>query len=98
MSDSDFRLHRGLILLKLEAQYPFPTAEAALSQGIGPFYAGDQKRMTRDLEYLREKGYLTIEEQRVGSQNLRSFKITAEGVDLVQGSTTDAGIDIARGS
>lgn len=90
------RLRRGLVLQALHAQYPYPLTEAALSRQISVIYLGDERARARDVAYLEEKGFLQVERATVGAVTLRTFKITTAGVDVVEGSTKDAGVELAQ--
>jgi hypothetical protein len=97
MSLDQLRERRGLILHSLHAQYPMRLMRTALDRNVMPFYAGEAGQFDRDVEYLRDKGYLDVEEQTLAGRSISAFKITPAGVDLVEGSTKDPGIIILVG-
>lgn len=88
-------LRRGLVLLALHAQYPMALMEAALERQVMPFYGNDRRALGRDLAYLDDKGLLQATEQAVGGRTLRSFTITVDGVDVVDGTVQVPGVTIA---
>jgi hypothetical protein len=83
---------RGLVLSALQAQYPYPLTDLALSHQLLPFYAGDAKAFLRDRQYLREKGYIEVESSRVGDREVHAIRITAAGIDVVEGAVRDPGV------
>lgn len=97
MSAEQSRVRRGLVLMALNAQYPLGLAEAALELQVGPFYAGDQRALVRDLAYLEDSGYLARKSVKVARQSVRSFEITPKGIDVVECSVTDPGVVISDG-
>jgi hypothetical protein len=88
-------LRRGILLQALHAQYPYALTRAMLEKAVCALYPA-LKGMDADIEYLREKGLLTSEETTVAARVYRSYKLTAAGVDVVEGSTTLPGISIER--
>jgi hypothetical protein len=84
---------RGLILSALQAQYPYPLTELALDlQILHPFYAQDHRAFARDKAYLAEKKLIEIESSKVGDRVVSVVRITAAGVDVVEGTVRDPGV------
>lgn len=94
--DEVVRLRRGMVLHALHVQYPLSLAQAALERQIAPHYMFDRlaKESTRDLAYLREKGLIAREEQKIGEAVIVTWRITPAGIDLVEGVATDPAIDV----
>lgn len=95
------RLRRGLILHALHAQSPMALMRPALDRQVGVFYIGDDRQLSRDLLYLEQKGALTRRMAEVtvhhAAHQVEALTITPTGTDLVEGTTTDPGIEFARG-
>lgn len=95
-SGAILQLRRGLVLQALHAQYPLPLMQAALDRQLGSFYDGDARAYARDLAYLKEKGLITEDRQQVADRLLVSLRLTSAGVDVVEGTVTDPGVEIVR--
>ncbi|MCA9640129.1 MAG: hypothetical protein KC492_05515 [Myxococcales bacterium] len=96
MTGNEVQLRRGLLLLALHEQYPYPLTETALQRQVGAFYAAEPKAMARDLHYLADKGYLARVEATIAGRQVRSFQATPQGVDVAEGSVVDPGVEISR--
>lgn len=75
---------RGIILLVLADAHPREVAEAALGGEVAQV-AGDQvERAMWDshVAYLSERGFIEIVEDRLRGRVIRSFKATADGLDV----------------
>jgi hypothetical protein len=83
---------RGLILSALHAQYPYPLTAIALDLQVRPFYAGDNRALVRDLAYLAEKKLIETETSTVGERQVAVTRITAAGIDVLEGTTKDPGV------
>ena len=88
------QLRRGLVLLTLHAQYPFSLVEALLTRATATMYVGDPREAARDLAYLEERKFIATETSGFRGTVLRSFKLTAVGVDVVLGVIEDPGVII----
>lgn len=94
MPDDIARVRRGLLLTAAHAQYPHPLTELALELQTRAFYAGQPRELVRDLAYLVDSGYLTRGTEKVAAREFSIYRITPEGIDIVDGSTSDPGIEI----
>lgn len=90
-------LRRGILLLALHAQFPLALTRPALDRQVGPFYAHDPVQLVRDLAYLEQKGFLVQKRARIGQHVIETATLTPAGVDVVEGTTSDPGIEIVRG-
>ena len=56
------------------------------------------RQISKHLDYLRDGGYITFTDKSVNAYNAYRkdavIKLTKEGVDLVEGTTDDPGVDI----
>ena len=93
---TEAQLRRGLLLLALHDQYPHPLMEAALVRATAALYAAEPKDRARDLAYLAEQGLLTADESTLANRVLRTFRLTAAGLDVVDGATVDPGVALIR--
>lgn len=93
----DLRIRRGLLVLALYDQYPHKLTEASLERQVGTFYAGDSRALARDLNYLEELGFIRRESETIGRRTIQAFELTASGVDLAEGTTAHAGVEIVGG-
>lgn len=97
MSTSLAPMRRGVQLLALQAQYPGKLARAVLTQQLSAFIE-DPKDLDRDCAYLSDKGYATwAVEHFEGGASVLMGRITAAGIDLIDGVSTDPGVHIQRG-
>lgn len=94
---NDTRLRRGFILHALHANYPHPLARPSLERTVSPFYQNDARALERDLAYLEEKKLIERKGAEIGNRVVHSFAIEPAGIDIVEGSTADPGIEIAGG-
>lgn len=97
MSDSIARIRRGLLLSAINAQYPHPQVELNLELQTRAIYAGEPKAMVRDLAYLVDSGFITRTTEKIAAREITTYRITPEGIDIVEGSTSDPGIEISGG-
>ncbi len=95
MSDAMSRLRRGLLLKALNAQYPHPMMEMAIELQTKPYYAGAPRALVRDLAYLVDSEYASRQAEKVAGATLTSYRITPQGIDVLEGSTADPGIEVA---
>ena len=87
-------LVRGKILEFLETDPKQELSDAALQSAIGLGGYGlevSTEQIRHQIEYLASKGYL---EKRTKNHSLWSAKLTAHGVDLLEGRIVDDGIQV----
>lgn len=88
------RLHRGLVLQALHAQYPLALTEVALERQVAAIIGGGAV-LERTIAYLVEKGLVERNSVQLGQRRLSAVKLRVSGVDLVEGTTTDPAIDLS---
>lgn len=88
------QIRRGLVLLTLHAQYPHPLVDAAFTRATMPFYVADERERARDLAYLEERKFISIETTGLAGTVYRTYKLTAAGVDVAEGVVQDPGVVI----
>lgn len=94
MNDAtETRLQRGLVAQALHAQYPHPLTELALEHQVQQIIL-DRAHLDRALAYLEEKGFVKRTETRIANRTIRAYQLTAAGVDLVDTTIRDAGIEL----
>ncbi len=86
---------RGIILRNLAMFYPHPITirglKGALTEHGQPVPADTRKVCT----YLEDKGYIRTKEGYLkGSTDDELVKLTAKGIDLLEGASIDPGVDI----
>lgn len=84
---------RGQILDFLKRVYPHTIEELGIISVFYEYY-GD-KDIRQSLEYLVDKGYVAKEKKSHPYRRRKSlnfYKITAKGIDLLEGTIEDAGI------
>ncbi len=97
MADQVALARRGVVLLTVHAQFPYPLTRALLERAVGPFYTGVEKDLPRDLAYLEGKGLLESESAQLGHASVTSYTCTPAGIDVVEGTVAEPGIVISRG-
>lgn len=95
--DEMTRLRRGLVLHTLYKQYPLALADAALEASVLPAFHDDRTAYLRDRAYLADLGLIVQDGMKVAGRRLETWKLTAAGVDVVEGSTTLPGVNIGKG-
>ena len=84
---------RLLILKILAPEYPGCVDAFILRRCLANFgYPVNSQDLTSYLAYLRERGYVKLDEKKKFDITLVS--ITADGIDIVDGSTTDPGVGL----
>lgn len=89
------KIMRGQILRTLVLFYPSPVDIGGLKTAMltrGALHTAD---MTKVLHYLEDKEYIRLTEgklQELCDSDL--VELTAAGVDLIEGTTTDAGVEV----
>ncbi len=84
---------RGYILDFLKRIYPRKVEELNIIATFYQYWTDSQ--IKRTLAYLTEKGYVEIEEKPhpvLKRKHLKFYKLTARGIDLLEGTITDSGI------
>ena len=84
---------RGYILDFLKRIYPRKVEELNIIATFYQYWTDSQ--IKRTLAYLTEKGYVEIEEKPhpvLKRKRLRLYKLTARGIDLLEGTIADNGI------
>lgn len=93
---NDAALRRGLVLLHVHAQYPGYLAEKTIEFALAAFYRASEDGeggLRRDLGYLVERELLDEKVERIGSSRVRTFKLTADGVLVVEKRKQDPGVE-----
>lgn len=100
MTDRTIQTRRGGVLLVLRLQHPKELARGQILPLLAPWYIDRDLEQSADLQsdlgYLEEKGLITIDDTRIGAVRLTTYRLTAAGVDVADGSVADPGIFIAR--
>lgn len=86
-------IRRGYLLKALHMSYPRPLGDRTILLfmiELGYSVADFEK----DIEYLREKGYIEMEEKKleIYPSTIRLVKLTPKGIDLVEGTIKDNGV------
>ena len=84
---------RGYILDFLKRIYPRKVEELNIIATFYQYWTDSQ--IKRTLAYLTEKGYVEIEEKPhpvLKRKRLKFYKLTARGIDLLEGTISDDGI------
>ncbi len=85
MSALKKQMLRNCILLQLNASYPASMTAQMLMQGIRiGGISCDENRLLREVEYLSERGFLTLGNSEL-SRGLKRIKISAKGIDYLEG-------------
>lgn len=87
---------RGFILKLLELTHPQPTPSSAISAALVQNGLVVNLDILRYVSYLEDKGYIEVKD--VALKSLRiggvALKLTPDGVDLLEGTIEDPGVDI----
>lgn len=89
---------RGSILQFLVEVYPERVEELSIVQIKYEYY--HYSDIIRALEYLADKGYLDKDEKDHPArihEKVRLYRATSQGIDLIEGTTKDAGVCVERG-
>lgn len=93
----DVQLARGLILMRLAEVYPQHHAESGLRGEVAEV-GGDVRGWPVHVAYLQQSGFIAVEEQTIGPAyhqvTLRSFALTPQGLQVVDGHVRDPSIFI----
>lgn len=78
---------RGFILTTCRVNYPQGCSEELIFRTVaGMGFAASPAEIRGHIEYLREKGYVRVEELRHGAISRVVVYITPKGIDLLEGS------------
>lgn len=98
-------LARGMILAALKAATNLPRGdeenisnyldETVIYAKVGRRYPQTREMLRGHLFYLKDKGYVDLHEVKIGSRD-RAFmwRITAVGIDLLDGTLNDPGVTV----
>ncbi len=82
---------RLLILKILIPDYPLPLDSILLRRCLSNFgYPLGTEELSSNLAYLKERGYVKIDEKK--GFDITLVSVTANGIDLVDGLITDPGV------
>lgn len=86
---------RGQVLRTLTLFYPSKVDVSGVKSGLltrGMVISAD---ISKVLHYLKDKGYIKTSESKITEfEDSDLVELTAKGVDLIEGTITDAGVDI----
>jgi hypothetical protein len=94
----DVPSRRGRLLQSLEVTYPQASSLAVLRlqlQRFG-FLELTDTGVLRELVYLQDLGLVECVETRVFDQTVRLWRLTADGIDVVESGHAMTGIDVSR--
>lgn len=87
------KLVRGYILKTLNISYPRPTLVDSLQTSLIGVPFVDCTDIKPYLEYLQDRGYIKISQYVTDiGLKLDHVKLTSDGVDLLEGTTSDPGV------
>lgn len=94
MPDAGATIRRGAILKALDTAFEAGNAMAPmlLEQAVTAYYP-TSREFERDFDYLIKKGLVTWSHETVAGQRVGFCEITPAGIDIVEGSVRDAGIE-----
>jgi repressor of nif and glnA expression len=90
-----YRRIRGAILKLLAHQHPGPLDAKEihfLLDDLGFTIRGEE--LQSHLSYLKEKGFVKIEDRRSGGVDVQMIRITGDGLNLLDGFSKDIGVDV----
>lgn len=87
------RTMRGVIMQRLGDCHPSPTMVESLRNGLMGHELMAGMDIAAHLDYLADRGYISIRDtgDKFGTP-IRYVKLTSKGVDLLEGTITDAGV------
>lgn len=89
------RILRGRILEALAQYRRVAAADVQITQLVSVLGDGDRSEIETQVDYLREKGYVEDATTRLDHRHrvgVQAVRITAAGIDLVEGVTEDDAI------
>lgn len=97
MSIADaLRLQRGLVMHALRGQYPHPLTQVSLERQVAHLVEPGRE-LDGIVHYLADKGYVEVKSAKVGQVQVVTYRLTAAGVDVADGSVSDPGVDLGNG-
>jgi DNA-binding PadR family transcriptional regulator len=86
MPAGEDREFRGYILSMCKTNYPYGCSKELIGQAAADMaFAFSPAEISGHIEYMREKGYVRVEELQSGRNVREIVKITAKGIDLLNG-------------
>lgn len=89
------KMLRGQILRALSLFYPSPVDVNGIKASLatrGMFVSAD---VLKPLHYLKDKGYVNVNEPNIMEiKDSNLVELTAKGIDLIEGTIDDPGVDI----
>lgn len=90
MPEGEGREFRGFILSMCKTNYPYGCSEELISQAAADMgFAVSPGQISGHIEYMREKGYVRVDELKSGRFIREIVKITARGIDLLDRVITE---------
>ena len=86
---------RGQILATLELSHPMATPQASVSSALISAMMIQNPDITPYVDYLEDRGYVRVFRvpDAVGGE-MAALKLTSKGVDVLEETITDDGVDI----
>lgn len=86
---------RGQILMTLELSHPMATPQASVASALISALMIQSPDITPYVDYLEDRGYIRVFRvpDAVGGEMV-ALKLTSKGVDLLEETVEDAGVDI----
>lgn len=96
MTEREIKLnkqYRAQIMRIVAMFYPTPTTVKNIKLGLLEYGMTNQTEISKYLYYLSDKGYIKYSGSTAkGIEDNELIHITADGIDLVEGTTTDDGL------
>lgn len=92
---AEARLQRGLVMHALQAQWPHVLVEQSLQRQVQALIP-EPRDLERALAYLQGRKLMELVEERVGERRIRTYRLTADGLLVAEGTSSDAGVDMGR--
>lgn len=87
------RLQRGLVMHALRGQYPHPMTQVTLERQVSHMVVPGAE-LEAIVAYLVDKGWMRIHRGQIGPAHVVTYQLTADGVDIADGSTVDVGVEL----
>jgi len=86
---------RGAILKLLAHQHPGPLDAKEIHFLLDDLnFTIREEELKSHLYYLKEKGFVKIDERRSGGIDVQMVRITADGLNVIDGFQKDIGVDV----